>query len=406
MKKKLIWFGLFTTCFIYGRPQQSVNPGTANRVSKSSIELVYSQYLGNGDHSAITGGTGTEKLIVYEPELILKHQIDTLRSSWVDAGIDVITSASMDNIDFVKSSASRVSKRGYVTTGYETKLKKNNDILVGGSGYFSIESAYLSVGAGLSAVCTSKDKSREFSAELNAYFDDLLWGRLNGERPLKLVYPVELRDTNWDTKHNRDSYNLNISFSQTINKRMLLAFLPGFIYQQGLLSTPYHRVYFSNGFERVERLPDKRWKLPLGIQLNSFIGDRYVLRSYYGFYYDNFGIAAHTVELALAAKLSLNFTLTPSLRLYTQRGSSFFEPYKKLNIDQEYYTSNYDFSSFNSYEAGMEFRWAGLAAKKAGFYFDELGLRYSFYRRSDGLYGHLITLVMDMFYDKHQHSIH
>ena len=180
----------------------------------------------------------------------------------------------------------------------------------------------------------------------------------------------------------------------------MLAFLPGFIYQQGLLSTPYHRAYFTDGSERVEKLPDKRWKLPLGIQLNSFIGDRYILRSYYRFYYDNFGVSAHTIELALAAELSLKFTLTPLFRFYVQNGSSFFSPYKKLDLHQEYYTSNYEFSSFNSYEAGLECRWAGLAAEKSNIYFDEIGLRYSYYRRSDGLYGHLLTLVMNLVYDK------
>jgi hypothetical protein len=106
------------------------------------------------------------------------------------------------------------------------------------------------------------------------------------------------------------------------------------------------------------------------------------------------------MELALAAKLSPRFTLTPSFRLYTQDGSSFFSPYKKLKPRQEYYTSNYEFSSFHSYETGMECRWAGLAAKKSNIYFDEIGLRYSYYRRSDGLYGHLLTLVMDLVYDK------
>ena len=81
---------MFTTCFMYGISQVSINPYSNKKISKSTIEIIYSQYLGDGDHSAITGGIGTEKLIVYEPEIILKHQIDSLRASWVDAGVDVI----------------------------------------------------------------------------------------------------------------------------------------------------------------------------------------------------------------------------------------------------------------------------------------------------------------------------
>src|ERR1700676_5541320 len=141
MKKKYICFGLF---------QVGLNPYGIKRISKSNIEFIYSQYIGNGDHSAITGGLGTEKLIVYEPEVIINRQIDSLSSYWVDVGIDVITSASMDNIDFVMSSASRISKRGYIMPGYNTKLKKNRNIIIGGNGYFSIESASRSIGFPLS----------------------------------------------------------------------------------------------------------------------------------------------------------------------------------------------------------------------------------------------------------------
>jgi hypothetical protein len=400
MKKKYICFGLFTTSFFYGVTQVTINPYAIKRITKSAIELVYSQYIGNGDHSAITGGTGTEKLIVYESELILNHQIDSLRSYWIDAGVDVITSASMDNIDFVVSSASRVSERGYITTGYETILKKNRNITIGGNGYLSFESAYLSFGAALSIDCISKDKSYEFSAELQGFFDDMRWGRLNGERPLQLVYPVELRNQEWFTNYRRNSYNLSLSFTQTINKKMILALLPGISYQQGLLSTPYHRVYFNDSSEKVEKLPGKRWLLPIGIQFNSFILSRYILNAYYRFYHDDFGITAHTFEVELTAKLSLKFSLTPSFRFYTQNGSSYFKPYKELDPEQSFYTSNYALSSFNSYETGIAARIAVFARQKSKVYFDGIGVRYSYYRRTDGLHAHLVSLVLDLNSDK------
>jgi hypothetical protein len=399
MKKKYICFGLFTTSFLYGVSQVTLNPYGIKRISKSNIEFVYSQYIGNGDHSAITGGLGTEKLIVYEPEVIINRQIDSLSSYWVDAGIDVITSASMDNIDFVMSSASRISKRGYIMPGYNTKLKKNRNIIIGGNSYFSIDSAYRSLGGALSIDYVSKDKSSELSAEFQAFFDDLRWGLLNGERPLRLVYPAELRYKEWFTNYKRNSYNLSLSFTRTINEKMILAFFPGISYQQGLLSTPYHRVYFKDSTERVEKLPDKRWLIPLGIQLNSFVLDRYILSLYYRFYHDNFGITAHTMEVDLTAKISPRFSLTPTFRFYTQKGSSYFKPYFELDPDQPFYTSNYAFSSFNSYETGIDARLAVLAKQKSKLYFDTIWFRYSYYKRTDGLYGHILTLVLDLVSD-------
>jgi len=399
MKKKYIVFGAVAFSSICGFGQQPVNY-VKKKIAKSTIEVVYSQYIQNGDHSAITGGIGTEKLLVYEPEIIINKQVDSLNAYSVDVGIDVITSASLDNIDFVMSSASRVSKRGYLRLGYERTVKQNRNLSFGGSGYFSIESAYTSLGASLSAEYTSPDKSKAFSAELESYFDDLRWGRLNGERPLRLVYPVELRYREWYDEYKRRSFNLNLSYQQTINEKMVIAFFPGASYQFGLLATPYHRVYFKDSSERVENVPDKRFKIPLGVQLNSFIGRRSVLRVYYRFYKDDFGIIAHTLNTEFAMKLTPGWTLTPLLHLYTQTAASFFKPYEQHDPSQQFYTSDYDLSAFNSYEAGIESRFAGIGKGEKGFFCNVITLRYSYYKRSEGLHAHLITLLMDFMNQK------
>ncbi len=400
MIKKYICFAIFSTSILFGFSQVALNPYGIKRISRSTIDFIYSQYIGDGDHSAITGGKGTEKLIVYEPEVIINRSIDSLHAIWVDAGLDIITSASMDNIDFVKSSASRVSKRAFIMPGYEIKLKKRPNVVLGANGYFSIESAYLSRGAAVSVDYLTRDKSQEFTAQLQAFFDDLRWGLLNGERPLKLVYPVELRGREWFPNYTRNTYNLSASFTQTINEKMMLAIFPGVSYQQGLLSTPYHRAYFTDSSEKVEKLPDKKWLLPLGVQLNSFILDRYILSLYYRFYRDNFGITAHTVEVDLTVKLNSRFSLTPTFRFYTQHGSPYFRPYYQLDPDQNFYTSNYALSSFNSYETGLDARLVVPAMQKSKLFFDTIWFRYNYYKRTDGLYAHILTLELDMISEK------
>jgi Protein of unknown function (DUF3570) len=394
MKKKYLVFGLFTISSIYGFGQSFPNPYPKKKVSWSDIQVVYSQYIQDGDHSAITGGIGTQKLLVYAPEITYNHQLDSLTSYSVDAGVDVITSASLDNIDFVPSSASRVSKRVFITPGFERVLKKNHNITLGASGYFSMESVYTSLGGSASGAVTSSDKSRAFSATLEMYFDDLRWGRLNGERPLKLVYPAELRYKNWFAKYQRKSYTLNLNYQQTINKRMILGILPGLSYQQGLLSTTYHRVYFNDGVLKVENFPFSRWKVPVGIQLNSFIGDSYILRTYYRFYWDNFQILAHTFDLEFEIKLTPGFSLTPQARFYTQTAAFFFRPFERSEHNQLYYSSDYDYAAFQAYEAGLEADFGNLGKGQRNIYFNNLSLRYSFYKRTDGLYNHMITLLI------------
>lgn len=396
MKKKYLVFGLFALSSAYGFGQSIANPFPKKKIAKSAIQVLYGQYMQDGEHSAITGGIGTENLQVYSPEFIIGTELDSLRSYSVDAGIDVITSASMDNIDFVKSSASRVSTRAYLTLSYDQQFKKKPNNGVGARGYFSIESAYLSFGGALSYTHNSLDQSKSFSAELETYFDDLRWGRLNGERPLQLVYPSELRYKQWFQAYLRQSFNLSLSFQQTINSRMVLAVMPGISYQSGLLSTPYHRAYFAEGTERVENLPSKRWKFPLGIQLNSFIGDRYILRTYYRFYWDDFGILANTFSADLGIRILPQLTITPSARLYSQTAANFFKPYQLLDTTMAYYSSDYDLSAFNAFELALEGNLAFFARRVHRIEMNSISLRYSFYKRTDGLYAHMISTVFNL----------
>src|SRR5262245_11878125 len=128
MKKKFIVFGLLAVSSVYGFSQQSINPYTRKKISKSTIQVVYAHYLQDGNHSAVTGGTGTEKLQVYSPEFILHRQVDSLNSYLIDAGVDVVSSASTDNIDFEMSSASKVDLHSYITAGYERTLKHHRNI--------------------------------------------------------------------------------------------------------------------------------------------------------------------------------------------------------------------------------------------------------------------------------------
>ena len=396
MKKKYLVFGLFALSSAYGFGQSVVNPFPRKKIPKSAIQVLYGQYMQDGEHSAITGGIGTENLQVYSPEFIIGTEIDSLRSYSVDAGLDVITSASMDNIDFVKSSASRVSTRAYLSLSYDQQFRKHPNNGIGGRGYFSIESAYLSFGGALSYTQNSPDLSRSFSAELETFFDDLRWGRLNGERPLQLVYPSELRYEQWFVAYLRQSFNLSMSFQQTINNRMVLAILPGISYQQGLLSTPYHRAYFLDGSERVENFPAKRWKFPLGLQLNSFIGDRYILRAYYRFYWDDFGILANTVSADLGIRILPQLIITPSARLYTQTAATFFRPYQKLDTSMAYYSSDYDLSAFNAFELALEGNLAFFGSRIHRIEMSNISIRYSFYKRTDGLYAHMISTIFNL----------
>jgi hypothetical protein len=218
----------------------------------------------------------------------------------------------------------------------------------------------------------------------------------NPGEPHILIYPEELRNQNWFDVYRRNSYNLSFSYYQTINRRVALGIYPGIAYQHGLLSTPFHRVYFTDDSKRVENLPQQRFKIPIGAQLNMFLGKMWIIRTYYRFYWDDFGITAHTVEVETPIKVSQEFTISPFIRMYTQTGANFFKPYALHSPLQEFYTSDYDLSNFNSYKTGLSVRYTPLGGDYHRWSFNEIELRYALYKRSDGLLAHTITAFINL----------
>lgn len=231
------------------------------------------------------------------------------------------------------------------------------------------------------------------------YYDDLRWGRIDDDyyRPVSLVYPAELRYKEWFDIYTRQSWNFNGAWFQIVNKRMNVSFMPGLAYQKGLLSTPFHRVYFEGSpFPKVENLPMERWKIPLGFQANIFATNNVILRGYYRFYWDNWGIRSHTLSLEIPVKITPVWTIAPHIRWYQQTASTFFQPYKEHNPGATYYTSDYDLSGFTSIKTGLTIRYAPQAEFIKHYFFNEASIRYAFYKRSDGLHAHMFTLLLDM----------
>ena len=352
--RKIYWSLLFLWASFFSVGQTPDSSYKQVIVKKTEIQVAFSYYNQNGDHSAITGGTGTEKLLVYAPNLKVNHSFNARHSISFSGGADFITSASTDNIDFVKSSPSLHDTRGWLNAGYSYKFKGKELILDGGAG-FSMESAYLSKQAKIGVEYTEPSKMRNYQFGIQAYFDDLRWGRLSPDYlyPVRLVYPVELRYKDWYDTYKRNSYNFKLGFTQVLDKRTILGIYPEIDFQHGILATPYHRVYFTDGSEKVEYLPEDRIKFPFGVQLNHFTGGRVILKGNWQFYADNFGITGNAFKVETAIKINPVFTIVPMYRFYTQQGSRYFAPYKESSPSETYYSSDFDLSSFNSHEAGI-----------------------------------------------------
>jgi hypothetical protein len=262
---------------------------------------------------------------------------------------------------------------------------ENRGSTVGGGLSFSNEYDYTSLGANINVAQKTKNKSGEFSAKLQGYLDKV-----------KLIYPVEFRTgilagENYGSA-SRNTISGSISWSQIINPNFQLMLEGELVYQKGYLGLPFHRVYFNDNSVHIETLPSSRLKIPLGLRANYFIGDRLIVRSWFRYYHDNWGIGSKALQLETSFKATPFFSITPFYRFYQQTAADYFSPYGVHTAADEFFTSNYDLSKFNSNFFGAGFR---LAPPQGVFkiqHFNTLELRYGHYKKSTGMNANIVSL--------------
>lgn len=359
------------------------------------VNLVSSYYKQDGVHSAVTGGTGSEKVTDISNGLDIKwvgwdgrNRKNTLTAG---IGFDHHTSASQAYVS--KTGASQTGgSRVYPSLNWNIEnTKKGTGFGLGA--YYSNEYNYKSIG--LDAELSKKTKNNgEFTARLTGYFDRV-----------KLIYPSELIpvSTNTSASSSGDDHHANIpssprytyaasfSFEQVINQRMQVSVMTDLVAQNGYLGLPFHRVYLNSGAVAVENLPDTRYKLPLGVRLNYFMGDNIIFRSYYRYYTDSWGITSHTANLEVPVKLSPFFSVSPYYRYYVQTAAKYFAPYGAHTAQDQYYTSNYALSAFSSQFFGAGIR---LSPPKGifGTHLSTLEIRYGHYTQTTDLVSDVLSL--------------
>lgn len=372
----------------------------------TEVNFLFNYYEQDGDHSPVTGGMGTEELDNIAPSFVVHVPLDSLSALDVNFGVDIYSSASTDNIDYFdmdKSSASSKDARVHFNAAYSHTLAKSGNAysIMGGA---SVEYDVTSFHAGGSYTFNSQDNNRSFTIDA-VYMNDT-WN---------LIYPTELRTgTEWLKDDVRSTLKFGLSYSQVINKRLQALFSAEVVSQTGLLSTPFHRVFFDDanlgddmntlvGLSHVEQLDDSRLKIPLSMRWNYYLSDFVRLKTFYRFYTDTWGITAHTASVELPMMISQSFIVSPFFRYHTQTAADDFYEFGEASASNppEFYTSDYDLSDLDSYKVGVGIQYSpvmGIGNFKSPFrkgkiaQFKSVGLRAAYYDRSDGLNAWLVSL--------------
>jgi hypothetical protein len=360
------------------------------KLKVEEINLVSSYYQQDGDHAAVTGGIGSQKLTD------IANVFDVRLNSWdsrnrkhvwdLAVGIDHYTSASSDMIDpHTISSASYSDTRVYPSLGWSME-NETKGTTIGAGVSSSFEFDYQSVGVNVNFAKKTSNRNGEFSAKLQAYLDKV-----------SMILPVELRtgfneDGDEYPTESRNSFSSSLTYSQIINRNLQIMFLLDFVYQQGHLGLPFHRVYFDDFSVHSEKLPSNRFKIPIGFRANYFLGDRLIFRAYYRYYRDDWGLSAHTAEIETAVKITPFFSISPFYRFYKQTAVNYFAPYGAHTAANEFYTSNYDLSQFHSNFFGAGIRYSSAKGVLGITHFSMIELRYGHYIRSNSLNSDILSL--------------
>ena len=444
MKVVLLWIGILATTISLAQEKDTTKIYKKRVLDVTEVDFVSSYYEQAGTHAAVSGGIGTEKLKDLASKIIVATPMNEDDVLTVDVGLSAYTSASSSNVNPFSAPVTSTGASGQaaVPVGQYKPTGTPWQASTGASGrgtLFSLSSSYShssndrnfiwnadvslsneynysSKGIGGGITKLYNHKNTEFSIKANAYFDN--W---------TIIYPTELNEYNtygngflsngylkgvsvfdqngnvshnylpstfkpWDTNI-RNSFSTTLSYSQVVNQKMQFSLFLDVLQQQGMLSTPYQRIYFAdtqhyfigdksyipvyqtsanNGVyqlaDDIERLPNKRFKLPVGMRWNYYINEKYTLRTYLRYYQDDWGIQSNTLSVEVPYKLNDLFTIYPIYRYYTQTASKYFAPFEQHLSTEQYYTSDYDLSGFNTHQFGVGASFIDLSTQYGLFF--------------------------------------
>ena len=437
LKKIILIFCVFAFAKSYSQATQDSTKVYKKRVLETTeVDFLTSYYSQDGDNAAVSGGIGTEELTDITGTFVVSIPLNDDDVLTIDAGVSAYTSASSSNIDpfddgpadpfQASSGASSSDLWANLTGSYSHSSDDRNDIW---SAKISISSEYdyFSAGVGGSYTKLFNEKNTELSVNANVYIDT--WNA---------IYPTELRpfgengnglnnslftqntitgNTNYNPRFSefkdegRNSYSLGFGFSQILHKNVQGSLALDFVKQDGLLSTPFQRVYFSDVADSfiddfqladaIERLPDSRFKVAVGGRLNWYLNETFTVRTFYRYYFDDWGISSHTASIEVPIKITDKFTLYPSYRFYNQTEADYFRPYESALSTDDFYTSDYDLSEYSANQIGFGVSYTDIFAKahiwKLGL--KSIDLKFYQYDRDTSFSSSIITagfkFVMD-----------
>ena len=422
MKNKFLFIIILIVGSFYDVSAQDTIEYKKRVLDQMEVKVLSSYYSQDGVNAAVTGGRGTEELTDIAPTINVAIPLNDDDVLTIDASVSAYTSASSSNIDpfdgdqpanpfLASTGASRQDTWSSLSANYSHSSDDRNTIWSVNTS-FAIEYDYTSIGFGGSYTRLFNEKNTEVQLRGNVFLDS--W---SPQYPIEFRNGFNINDYDFAGENNfapnfsefenisRNSFNLGLNFSQILSQSIQTSFISDIVLQEGLLSTPHQRVMFGDIEDTIiedftlgndiEQLPNSRFKIALANRTNFYINQSFILRSYYRFYTDDWGINSHTLEFELPIKLGMKYTLYPSYRYYTQTATDYFNGYNQTLSTDEFYTSDFDLAGYDAHQYGLGFKYYDPLNKfrVGGFGLKSISLEFNQYTRTSQSFDAFFTSI-------------
>lgn len=300
---------------------------------KDSASIGFNSYNDTGD------------VQVYSPTLSLFKKVSTHWMLGFKMRIDAITAASITNganggqVDVVtgasKSEDDLFDDVRYAPTAMVTYDDSINTFTLGA--YYSSEVDYTGKAIFMNYVRQLNEQNTALGIGFSQSFDK--W------------HPVFDRAL---PKDNRDETKLDLSINQLITPEFSLQAVYSYMYSEGFLSSPYHYVPQDN-IAKFENYPDQRTGHAFALKGVYLLNSANAMNFSYRYYFDDWDISSHTLNVEELHDFSHNFTSGLRFRYYTQTKSNFVKDVGTYTLDDKYFAVDYRMSAFDSYTIGVPF---------------------------------------------------
>lgn len=183
-------------------------------------------------------------------------------------------------------------------------------------------------------------------------------------------------------KGEREDWSTSLGLTQVLSRSTLLETSVGYTRSTGFMENPYKSVYVfyvdpnqaqatpgvlvGSTQSYIEQRPDERNQWTYDLRLVQHIAPLdAAVNVNYRFFHDDWGISAHTMEVDWIQPLGRGWTVTPTVRYYSQDAADFYTPYL---VSKHALTNNaeQDYKNIPEQDFSSDHRLSGYGALSGG----------------------------------------